>query len=351
MTSGHWMILIHTACCLVLLVLRLTGVMRCRYIHLLTAALIPVWGAGILFLAEYAERHRDRQARALELEQVHAREEMKSIIQEADEEEIIPLNEAMVVNDNKTRRQLIRSLMYDINRSVTRDPDELNDRAVPLEEALIINDVATRRTLMLDVMYANPADYVSQLFTAKSNSDTEVVHYAATALTEIQKDYDIRFLELDRQRAAEPEDPRLEAAYQTLLESYITSGLLRGDGLRAHLRKLSDLLEKRLERDEPHGRWGLINKKAEADLRLKDAQALRQDVALMRAEWPERENTLLYRLRLATLEKDPAEIHGILEELRALNRYLSPELRAIIAFWEGGQGDHQEKDLGIQGTL
>ncbi len=351
MTIGEWVVLIHSAFCLILLILRLTGVLPCRYISLLTAALIPVWGAAMLFLTVISDRNRDREALRLELEQVKAREEMKSIVQEAEEGDVIPLNEAMVVNDNRTRRNLIRSLMYDINRSITRDPDDLNESAVPLEEAMIINDAATRRTLMLDVMYANPAEFVSQLFTAKSNSDTEVVHYAATALTEIQKDYDIRFLELDRQMAADPENPQLEARYQVLLENYITSGLLRGDGLRTHLRKLSGLLERRLTREDSHGRWGLLNKKAEADLQLKDQEALASDVAMMRSEWPERENTLLYRLRLATLERNPEEIRRIREELREANRYVSPELRSIIAFWEGEQGDHQKENPGAQGAL
>ncbi len=351
MTTGGWFVLIHTAFCLLLLLLRLTGRLKCRYINLLTAAMIPVFGAAILIITEISDRNREREARHLELEQMQAREDMKSITQDMDEGEVIPLNEAMVVNDSKTRRNLIRTLMYDINRSVTRDPDDLNERAVPLEEALILNDVGTRRSLMLDVMYANPADFVSQLFTAKSNSDTEVVHYAATALTEIQKDYDIRFLDITRRMAASPEDPRLEAEYQTLLESYITSGLLRGDGLHTHLQKLSDLLAKRLGEEDHHGRWGLLNKKAEADLQLKDAAALREDVRQMQAGWPERENTLLYRLRLAVLEKNPEDIRRIRQELRDSHRYISPELRSIMAFWEGEQGDQKEEPAGLQGTL
>ncbi len=351
MTTGLWMVLIHSGFCLLLLILRLTGALKCRYIHLLTAALIPVWGTIILIITDISDRNGQREARHLEMERMQAREEMKSIQQDTDEGEVIPLNEAMVVNDSKTRRNLIRTLMYDINRSVARDPDDLNERAVPLEEALILNDVGTRRSLMLDVMYANPADYVSQLFTAKANSDTEVVHYAATALTEIQKDYDIRFLEVTRRMAAAPEDPLPEAEYQTLLESYITSGLLRGDGLRTHLQKLSGLLEKRLEAEDHHGRWGLLNKKAEADLQLKDAEALRRDVEQMQADWPERENTLLYRLQLAVLEKDPEEIRRIRQELQEGHRYISPELRSIIAFWEGDQGDQKEEPAGLQGAL
>ena len=50
-----------------------------------------------------------------------------------------------------------------IHRSILMEEDPIEDRVVPLEEALLINDPLTRRELMMEVMYANPDDYVKQL--------------------------------------------------------------------------------------------------------------------------------------------------------------------------------------------
>ena len=49
----------------------------------------------------------------------------------------------------------------------------------------------------MEVMYADPNDYVEQLKEARENDDTEVVHYAVTALAELQKDYETKFQKLE----------------------------------------------------------------------------------------------------------------------------------------------------------
>ncbi len=334
----EWFFLIHFGICLLLLFLRMQESTKYEYSSILISALIPFFGVLLLLERRYSDRHRDREAAKLEVEHMHAEEEKKSISPDTDEREVIPLNEALVVNDNKTRRRMMMDIMYDVNRSINRDPDETHGMTVPLEEAMIVNDSATRRALLIDVLYANPADYISQLFDAKANEDTEVVHYAATALTEIQKDYDTRFQDLARRREESPGDPRLEEEYRALLESYIRSGLLKGDGLRASLRQLSSLLGSRLLRPDTRGKWSLVNRKAETDLQLGDAEALRQDVEMMCLRWPDRENTYLYRIHLAALQKDAKEIQRVIAELKEKEIYLSPGLRSIIRFWGGEQG-------------
>ena len=332
---------LHLAVCLLLLLLRIIGVAKYEYIGLLIALLLPVWGVLILFLKAYSDRHRNRAAAALELKQMHAEETMQSIQTEEQGSEAVPLNEALIVNDNATRRQMMRDILYEVNRNIVEDPDDSSDMTVPLEEAMIVNDSATRRTLLIEALYSNPADYVPQLFDAKSNEDTEVVHYAATALTEIQKHYDLQFQALARRRSANPEDGKLDDEYQTLLEKYIASGLLKGDGLRTQLRAYSDLLGKKLRQPEVRGRWSLLNKKAGADLRLGDADALDWDVAQMAEEWADRENYWIFRIESAILRRDAETIQKLLTELKQKNIYMSQKLRSVIDFW-GGQSEGTE---------
>ncbi len=327
--------LIHLSVCAAALLLRLVGVFHFEYITLLIALLVPVWGFVMLILKRVSDLHHDRAAQVLEVEHLHADESMKSISMDNDETEVIPLSEALIVNDPATRRRMMMDIMYDVNRSIVRDSDDLNERAVPLEEAMIVNDPATRRALLIDVLYSNPADYISQLFDAKSNTDTEVVHYAATALTEIQKNYDTQFQKLAKRKVETPDDPKVQDEYQALLESYVSSGLLKGDGLKTQLRQLSRLLgEKLTEREELRGRWTLLNKKASADLQLEDEEQLAWDVERMAEEWPDRENTFLYRMQLAILRKDTAEIRRVIHEIREKDLYVSPSFRAMVNFWE-----------------
>lgn len=330
-----WLFLIHYLVCLAILVLRLLRIVKCEYISIFIAFFVPFFGLVMLVIKRLSDRHKDRMAADLQLKKLQTEETMRSITLEEKGTEAVPLNEALVVNDNATRRQMMMDILYEVNSSILRDPDDTEAMTVPIEEALIVNDTATRRSLLMEALYSNPADYVPQLFDAKANSDTEVVHYAATALTEIQKHYDLQFQEISQQRLAHPDDPKLDDAYQALLERYIASGLLKGDGLRTQLKRFSELLHRKLQQEDVRGRWSLLNKKAEADLRLMDADALDWDVAQMGEEWSDRENYWIYRIESAVLRKDAGTIHAVIAELEDRDIYLSQRLRTMISFWGG----------------
>lgn len=336
-----WLLVLHCLLCLVLLLLRLFKIIKCEYISVFIAFFVPVWGPIMLVLKRLSDRHKDRMAADLQLKKLQTEETMRSITLEEKGAEAVPLNEALVVNDPSTRRQMMMGILYEVNRSILHDPDESEAMTVPLEEAMIVNDTATRRSLLMEALYSNPADYVPQLFDAKANNDTEVVHYAATALTEIQKHFDLQFQELTKKRLAHPDDPKLDDEYQALLEKYVASGLLKGDGLRTQLRRFSDLLLGKLQQENVRGRWSLLNKKADADLRLMDADALDWDVEQMGKDWPDRENYWIYRIESAVLRRDAEKIRTVIAELEERDLYMSQQLRALISFW-GGQRENAE---------
>ena len=72
----------------------------------------------------------------------------------------------------------------DIHRSILMEEDPARDLMVPLQEALLMNDASTRRELMMDILYDDVGEYVEVLKNARMNDDTEVVHYATTAMVE-----------------------------------------------------------------------------------------------------------------------------------------------------------------------
>lgn len=325
--------IIHILTCLVLLILRTVKLIKCEYITVFIAFFIPVWGEVMLIRKRYSDRHSDRQADDIDIVRPVAEENKRSIVVEQDEKEIIPLSEALVINDAATRKEIMMDILYNVNRSIVVDDDELKEKAVPLEEALVINDVPTRRNLIMDVLYTDPGDYVAQLNNAKENSDTEVVHYAATALAEIQKDFDIQFQELMKRRQLDPEDSEIDNEYQILLENYISSGLLEGDALKNQLINYSRLLAHRLEDEATRGRWSLINKKADADLKLRDTDELDKDIEFMEKRWPVRENLYVYKVQSAVLKRDINGIRQTFEQIRRNHIHMSLELKSIARFW------------------
>lgn len=295
--------IIHILVCALLLFMRVAGYFECEYVSIFIAFLVPVWGLIMLFYKYMSDKDKDREGEPIEIEQP-----------------------GTVYDED--------SAAYSVNKSIVMDQDEMKEKVVPLEEALVVNDTETKRELIVDVLYSDPTQYISQLHKAKENPDTEVVHYAATALAEIQKDYDLRFQEISQKRRLNPEDEELDNEYQKALESYISSGLLEGDGLKNQLIQYAELLEEKLKDDELKGRWSILNKKADIDLRLKDVKALDNDIDRMIKHWPDRESVFVYRMKSAMLKKDSALLTGVLEEMKEKNIFLSIELRNLVRFWK-----------------
>ncbi len=331
----------HMVFCLALLVLRRARVIGCEYIMLFNALFLPVWGAALLLCRGISDRRADRPGVVTEALRPRSDETVLSTPFSLEDKAVVPLAEAISYQEGEAPEDASADSLYDVSRSIVMDEDTLTETVVPLEEALIVNDTATRRALIIDVLYTNPGDYISQLYAAKANGDTEVVHYAATALAEIQKEFDLAFQDILRRKEQSPQDEALNDEYRAVLEKYIASGLLAGDALKGQLRQFAALLEEKLAKGERKGRWTLLNQKADIDLQLGDAAALDRDIERMTEHWPDRERIFLFKMQSAMLRKDSARMKEVIDEIRARDIYASPELKGMLRFWDE---EAKEKD-------
>ena len=291
------LLLIHLLICLVVYILAKLDVLRSSQLSMSIVVLVPIWGLLCLLIQEIRVR-------------IHADPFKEVGI------------EKLLVND-------------EIHRSILVDEDEGAENVVPLEEALLVNDVSTRRGLMMEVMYADPGDYVTQLQAARMNDDTEVVHYAVTALVELQKEYDLQFQRLERIMALDPDDTSALTETISLTERYLGSGLLEGNARIMQLRSYSDLLERRLAKVESAALWA---RKVDTDLKLGEYAKADEGIHRMLEQWPRDERGYLFLIRYHALVKDRAGIDQALALIRENNVYLSPSGRSEVIFW-GGEAD------------
>ena len=327
-------LILHILICLLCAFLTWRDILKSTYIDFFILFFIPVFGLVTLLTRSRIYRTDERQAKNLELGRLQIEDSVqRSIILAENEEtdEVIPLSESFAVNDSHTQRLLMKEALFDLNTRIDIDEDETTERVVPLQEALLINDSHTKRELIMDVLYTDPSGYIPQISEARSNNDSEVVHYAVTALVEIQKEFDLQFQKLGKQLAKYPDDESLIRKYQRLLERYLSSGLLEGSRRDAQLCKYVDILRKRLSKNgESLSLW---IKKADADMQLQNLEDLRVDAEKMIAFRPENEQGYLYLLKYYALLKDPEGVQRIIQLTDQRKIYLSPEGRAELAFW------------------
>ncbi len=287
------LLFIHILLCVVLYLLIRAGVLVSNRMVMTLAWFVPVWGVLCLIILEIRSRGK---------QEIH---------------EEVGL-EKLKIND-------------EIYRSILMEEGASEDRIVPIEEALVVNDTGMRRELMMEILYGDPELYVSQLQEARMNDDTEVVHYAVTALTEMQKEYDLRFQDLDRHLAEEPDSQEILDRYLNLMEKYIGTGLLEGNNRSIQMKNYSNLLEKKISRGKASISYYL--KKIETDLSLGEYEQAYEMIEIVLEKWPKEEDGYLYMIQYYAKIRDRAGIERILNMIYRRNIFLSPRGRGMVKFW------------------
>ena len=293
---------VHVLACIVVGLLMASGLLKTRLSCLPIMAFVPVFGAVALLFHERALRSDARPCDDFELEELR-------------------------VNDA-------------VYKSIAVEPAAQASEAVPLREALLVNDPATRRRLIMDVLYDDASAQPHALRAARSNDDAEVVHYATTALVELQKTYDDR---MQRARAACQADPHdVEAARNlaSVLGAYIESGLLEGMMLtstRAEYARVLDALLALVSRDgeEALGVCWQAFLNAQARGEVGDMERTAEHAVVV---WPQREDGYLMRLHTAVAREDRAGIDRALETLRRGDVRVTARGRRDISYWR--RDDH-----------
>ena len=290
------LLLVHVLVCLVLWTLMKLGLLPVRGHMLAVMVLVPLWGPllVVLLIARSAVFGDDLKDATLE---------------------------ALRIND-------------DMHRSMLVQGREGDDGVVPLEEALIVNDPGDRRRLMLSMLTEDPDAYLAQLQAAKLNDDVEVAHYAATAVAQISKESDLKLQQLERAFKTDPSAQNLNA-YCDYLGTYLASGLAEGRVAQIQRQQYARLLARRCERED-----GLA-------LRVRYATALAdagevdeaEDVAeRLVADTPDEQDVWMLCLRLAVLRHDGEMVQRVIDAVDKQHVYLSAENRERLAFWrEGGE--------------
>ncbi len=287
------LLLIHMLVCLVLSTLVKLGMLPVRGHMLPAMVLVPLWGPLLLVLCARGEAFGD----ALEDGTL----------------------ESLRLND-------------EIRRGMQVQVREGDAGVVPLEEALIVNDPSDRRRLMLSMLTEDPDAYLAQLQAAKLNDDVEVAHYAATAVAQISKESDLKLQQLERAFKTDPSTENLDA-YCDYLGEYLASGLAEGRVAQIQRQQYARLLARRCEREDGTAlRIRYATALADAG-ELDEAEAV---ITQLVAEVPDDQEAWMLCLRLAVTRRDGEAVQQVIDAIDNQHVYLSAENREKLAFWRDG---------------
>lgn len=223
-------------------------------------------------------------------------------------------------------------LESELYKSVTVDDKKTAVNTVPIEEALIVNSARERRTIIMDVLNDNPKEYIQFLQKAGNNEDTEVVHYAVTAMVEISKENDYKLQDFERQYSLNPEDMGVIESYTDFLWSCLSQNLMQGQVEVLNRELYSNLMHKKMELRE--GSTTDFQRAVENELKRKNYTLASELLRNMKAIYSDREEYYLCRINyLASLGRGE-DIKELIKEINKKHIYLSSVAKGVLAFWE-----------------
>lgn len=309
--------ILHLIACVVIILLATLHLLRLRPGIYPMVLLVPVFGPISALFLDFHKRHGEGLT-DIQVAKFRVEAEIYHSLgfQQDNDSDVVALEEAMIMNSSGQRRNLMMDLV--------------KEHVVPLEEALSISSTDVRRKLMMDVLTSDTSAFYSLLEQARMNDDVEVVHYATTAMAELNKQYDLLMDRCSRRYKETPDDIEVLREYCDCLKQYLELGLVKGQMLRMRREEYIGLCRKlvaqvpELENYADLAHQLILNEDfAEADEILLD----------MESRWPTNETPWLLRLDYHIYRKDGAAIQEMVRNASYKQIYFSAAAREKIAFW------------------
>lgn len=218
----------------------------------------------------------------------------------------------------------------EIYKNIFQSGTEQEENIVPLEEALIVNEPELRRELIMNVLNDNPEEYVELLKQARMNEDVEVVHYAITAMVELSKEYDSKLQELERLHQISPEDSEVMEQYCEFMEEYLSQGLLEEQIERVQRQRYEQLLEKKLKHQEDLHTCVCMVKNL---MKLGDFEKAHEILQIIEKKWHRHEAYWILKVQYCVEQKQGEELKRTLDKMKKEHIYLSSKGREDLALW------------------
>jgi hypothetical protein len=221
-------------------------------------------------------------------------------------------------------------LESELYKGITIDSGNMSSRVVPIEEALVVNSARERRTIIMDVLNDNPKDYIEFLQKAGNNDDTEVVHYAVTAMVEISKENDYTLQILEAEYSDNPYDLGVLSRYCEFLWGCLTQNLMQGQVETINRTLYSKLVREKLDIFE---NIEVYSRLAQNELKLKNFDQVKKILSKMKKKWPHSEEYILLNIRYLELMNKGKEIKKFINEINKSQIFLSSQTKEVLAFW------------------
>ncbi|MBM3707006.1 MAG: hypothetical protein FJW69_01485 [Actinobacteria bacterium] len=203
---------------------------------------------------------------------------------------------------------------------------------VPLKDTLEFKDSNTKRSYLIYILKKDFSGYIKGLKQAVKSSDSETSHYAAAALLEIKKQFELLIQSSSDKYNEDKNNLKYMLDYIDVLKKYLKSAVADRVDYFDYLGKYSDALEKMLLKHNADEIYWVD--RISADIELGDYENAFDFCRMFRKQFPNSEKPYLSLMKLFYTVKDYRIFKKILDELMLRKIGLTEQGEKIINFWE-----------------
>lgn len=205
---------------------------------------------------------------------------------------------------------------------------------IPIEDALLVSEHKTRRRVLIDMLKQDAVNYLEILQSAISNEDKETSYYAVSAIMEAKRKLQLALQDFSVKFEKDPTDLLVVKTYAEVLHDYMRSGFLDERTLLKY-RYIYRAVLKQWLLLEPHHEWA-YQESVDLELALGSyVDAERIAHAYMEAV-PDSEKAYVTMMKVHYETRSIQRLHETLERLKNSPIKLSNEALTMVRFWSEG---------------
>ena len=293
MTLGLLLLLLHLLLCALVFLGIVLDALRVRMEVMPVVLFVPVWGVVCVLLIHFQLMISGKRSAELGVEKLRINEE------------------------------IYRSFVVSGGESAN---------TAPLEDVLLLDSARERRSQMMSLLNDDPAQHLELLRQASMSTDVEVVHYATTAMSELDKEYDFRLQQAEKRYGDSPDDPEALDGYLNVLGDYLSKAMAPERIQRIQRGQYATLLEKRQSTRPTLENGAELVRQL---LLLGDMDRAGEALAQLRKRWPKEQQVWLLELETAARTRDGEQLRLVLRRAEEEQIYLGAQAREMLRFWKG----------------
>lgn len=227
-------------------------------------------------------------------------------------------------------KETIEAMMYKDEENLLNNYSDSNISIIPIKDALVLNEKSVKRKLIIHAIKDNPQEYVLAAKEALNDNDTETSHYAASVLSHLASKLPEAVKEDEDNYLRSSKDGEAAVKYYKSLKAYIDSKIDDNSLIEEYEEKYILLLKELIAKEYEECYYKDL---VDILIRRKRYDEAEKYIAIFKNKYRELEDPYIAGLKLAYHMKDFNYLKKELDALKKSDIHIQGENLKLMRYW------------------